>query len=282
MNKTMNKTINTLLIIFIIIIFIIIINHLITSSCKNYISYNNENFYINNNNKIPLNIYQTFHTKDLPTKMKECVETLKKQNPEFVHHLFDDDDCRKFIKDNFKEEVLKAYDSIIPGAFKSDLWRYCILYKNGGIYMDIKYKCADNVKLIDFIDKEYFVVDYYHNNERGVYNAIMICYKNNPILLKAIYRIIDNVNKKYYGNTALTPTGPTLLGKIFTDDEFNKIPLIFKIKLKNEHNEIFSVSNKSDNKLLFITYPEYRKEQKKYNDKYPYYSDLWNKRKIYK
>lgn len=277
----MNKIINTLYIIFIIIIFIIIINYLITSLCDNYNSYNNENFYVNNNKIIPLNIYQTFHTKDLPPKMKECVETLKRQNPEFVHHLFDDNDCRKFIKDNFKEDVLNAYDSIIPGAYKSDLWRYCILYKYGGVYMDIKYKCADNVKLINFTDKEYFVEDYYHNNERGVYNAIMICYKENPILLKAINKIIDNVNKKYYGNTALSPTGPTLLGNIFTDEEFNNIPLIFKVKLKNEYSEIFTVLNKSDNKLLFLTYPEYRKEQKKYNDKYPYYADLWINRNIY-
>ena len=33
---------------------------------------------------IPLNIFQTWHTLDLPPKMKENVELLRRQNPEFL------------------------------------------------------------------------------------------------------------------------------------------------------------------------------------------------------
>jgi mannosyltransferase OCH1-like enzyme len=47
---------------------------------------------------IPLDIYQTWSTKDLPPKMRERVEILKSQNPRFNHHLYDDNDCREFIK----------------------------------------------------------------------------------------------------------------------------------------------------------------------------------------
>jgi mannosyltransferase OCH1-like enzyme len=98
----------------------------------------NHKFKKENKSVIPLDIYQTWTTKELSPKMKECVETLKRENPEFTHHLYDDDDCYKFIKDNFDKEVADSYDNIIPGAFKADLWRYCILYKKGGIYLDIK------------------------------------------------------------------------------------------------------------------------------------------------
>ena len=66
------------------------------------------------NSVIPLTIYQTWYTKDLPPKMHENVELLKKQNPEFEHFLYDDNDCRKFIKENFDKDVLNAYDSLIP------------------------------------------------------------------------------------------------------------------------------------------------------------------------
>ena len=55
---------------------------------------------------IPMDIYQTWHTKDLPPKMRERVELLKAQNPRFNHHLFDDNDCREFIKTHFKPEKL--------------------------------------------------------------------------------------------------------------------------------------------------------------------------------
>jgi mannosyltransferase OCH1-like enzyme len=36
---------------------------------------------------IPLNIFQTWNTKDLPPKMKECVYRLRKQNPEFIYQI---------------------------------------------------------------------------------------------------------------------------------------------------------------------------------------------------
>lgn len=36
----------------------------------------------NVNKKIPLHIYQTWHTThELPPKMRECIDTLKRQNP---------------------------------------------------------------------------------------------------------------------------------------------------------------------------------------------------------
>lgn len=235
-------------------------------------------------NVIPLHIYQTWHTKeDLLPNMRECVETLKAQNPEFIHHLFDDDDCRDFITDNFSKDVITAYDSLIPGAYKADLWRYCILYKRGGVYMDIKYKCADDVKLIDLVDKEYYVEDRPQRGNRGVYNGVMICEKGDPKLLKAIYSIVDHVKQKYYGETPLSPTGPGLLGKIFTDDEFRDIRLKFVVDPKNVHlNESHTIINKTNNKGLFVMYPEYRKDQLKYKDSHPHYNELWDNNKIYK
>lgn len=233
---------------------------------------------------IPRHIYQTWHTRDnLPEKMRECITTLQKQNPEFIHHLFDDDDCREFIKDNYSAEVVNAYDSLIPGAYKADLWRYCILYKKGGVYMDVKYKCADDVKLIDMVDKEYYVEDRPMGGKRGVYNAAMICKKGDPKLLKAINTIVFNVRQRYYGETPLSPTGPGLLGKIFTDDEFRDIPLKFVADPKNvQLNESHTIINKTDNKVIFVMYPEYREDQLKYKDSHPHYSELWGKKQIYK
>ena len=122
---------------------------------------------------IPLKIFQTWHTKDLPQKMKERVEQLKSQNPRFEHYLFDDNDCREFIKTHFSIDVLNAYDRLIPAAYKADLWRYCVLYINGGIYMDIKLTCVNGFKLIALTEEEFFVRD---RPEGYLYNAL-ICVK---------------------------------------------------------------------------------------------------------
>ena len=41
------------------------------------------------NSVIPLKIYQTWYTKDLPPKMQECVDKKKRENPEFEYNLYD-------------------------------------------------------------------------------------------------------------------------------------------------------------------------------------------------
>ena len=274
MMDTIITTSVILFIVFIFCVFVFIIYDTVVNKKNNP----------NRKKVIPLHIYQTWHTRDnLPEKMRECMETLQKQNPEFIHHLFDDDDCREFIKDNYSAEVVNAYDSLIPGAYKADLWRYCILYKNGGVYMDVKYNCADGVKLIDLVYHEYYVEDRILGGERGVYNAVMICEKGDPKLLKAINSIVKHVRQKYYGETPLSPTGPGLLGKIFTDDEFRDIRLKFVADPNNVHlNESHTIINKTDNKVMFVMYPEYRQDQLKYKDSHPHYSELWSKKQIYK
>ena len=87
------------------------------------------------NINIPAYVFQTWNNKKLPPKMYYIMKQMKQNNPNFRFYLFDDNDCRKFIKSNFDSNILNAYDSLIPGAYKSDLWRLCVLYKNGGIYI---------------------------------------------------------------------------------------------------------------------------------------------------
>ena len=52
--------------------------------------------------------------------------------------FYSDDECISIIKDNFEPKVLEKYNSIKGGAHRADLFRYCILYLEGGVYLDIK------------------------------------------------------------------------------------------------------------------------------------------------
>ena len=231
---------------------------------------------------IPLDIYQTWGTKELSPKMRECVETLKRENPEFTHHLYDDSDCYTFILNNFDKEVADAYDKLIPGAFKADLWRYCILYKKGGIYLDIKYYTVNGFKLINLTDKEYFVRDI-EMSGHGIYNAFMICKPGNKFLLKAINKIVENVKNKYYGNSIFSPTGPILLREQFTDEEL-------KTFTENGLGLCDASTNKTcptktcialNNNAILAIYIEYYNNEY-HNKNVPRYSELWDQRKIYK
>lgn len=227
---------------------------------------------------IPCDIYQTWPTKELPEKMKLRVEELKQNNPRFKHYLFDDKDCFEFIKNNFDKEVLDTYNALIPGAYKADLWRYCVLYKNGGIYLDIKFKCINNFRLIELTEAEHFVKDI---NNHGIYNAFMVCKPGNELMLHAISRIVSNYKSNFYGESPLHPTGPSLLRDIINSNKIHNVNVDMLHQHNDQHPGVVSYRKRF---VLSTTYPEYHAEQhesyKKKNKER--YETLWNERRIYK
>ena len=222
---------------------------------------------------IPLHLYTCWHTKELPPLMKENYDNLVASNPEITFHLYDENECRDFIQNNFEEDVLKAYDTLIPTAYKSDLWRLCILYINGGIYIDIKYKCVNGFKLIDLTEKESFVRDAISEN---VYNALILTLPRNQVMFNCIRQIVNNVENKYYGNNFLDPTGPGLLGKNFTQMEKDSLEL---------YHYSASVIGKyyiaKGDTIILEFYEKYREEQQKYQI-HKYYTLLYKEKNIYK
>ena len=109
---------------------------------------------------IPKIIHQTFETKFTPPGMSRARGSWSANNPEHVYKFYEATDRIDFIKNNFPVSVLKAYHDIIPGAFKADLFRYCVLYINGGIYIDIKYNTINDFKLKYLCNREHFVLDH--------------------------------------------------------------------------------------------------------------------------
>ena len=85
---------------------------------------------------IEKNIYQTYKTKNIPGFMEELISELKDKNPGYTYSLFDDNDIQQFINENYSKDVQQAYSKLHVGAAKADLWRYLVLYKNGGVYID--------------------------------------------------------------------------------------------------------------------------------------------------
>jgi hypothetical protein len=230
---------------------------------------------------IPLVCYTVWHTNSLPPKMQSNYERLCEMNPEIRFELFDEDKCRKFIDENYDKDVLDAYDRLVPSSYKSDLWRFCILYRNGGIYMDIKYITTNGFRLIELCEKEHFVLDrdnYWENNQMGIYTALFSVKPRNKMLRACIQQITHNTENYYYGYNALYPTGPGLLGSVFFGNEF----------AQNIHRmrdiELFHIEASNSivykNTIVLAVYDGYRDEQSVYQNNL-HYSHLWNQRAIY-
>lgn len=225
---------------------------------------------------VPKNIFQTWHTLDLPKQMQESVDNLKTLHSDFQHFLYDDEMCRKFLVDNFPDIVVYTFDKLKPGAYKSDLWRYCVLFIHGGIYLDIKYKCQGSFTFHKLLHQEHWTRDRYKRNSSdtppflGVYQGCIICFPRNDILHRTICQVIYNVKNNIYGQTDLYTTGPHLLTKhCFTNEEINGFDLSF-----NGNGIMYHGTQ------ILNYYSEYRDEQKQHQNT-DYYAFMWYKKNIF-
>ena len=59
-------------------------------------------------------------------------------NDDCEYYYYNNKEAYNFIVENdFPKEVLLAYNMILPGAFRADIFRLCWLYIEGGVYMDM-------------------------------------------------------------------------------------------------------------------------------------------------
>lgn len=165
------------------------------------------------NISIPKNIICTWREKDVSKNLLNYSTIVMKEiNPDYTFNIFDDNDCRGFIDNYFDLSILKAYDDIIPAAFKADLWRYCYLYINGGVYLDIKTVCAKPLNSI-LHNKEILLIR--DINSDWIYNGIIGVPPKHPLIKIALDECVKMIQTRNYGEMYLDITGPHLFAKAF-------------------------------------------------------------------
>ncbi len=157
--------------------------------------------------------------KDLPIEIHDIFDQTLKSNPEFKIEYYSDHDSLKFIKTHFDTKVVNTYKKLKPGAYKADLFRYCVLYIKGGIYGDLTQQYKVSISdIVDFkrdtlvLVRDRVVGDYRTN---GIQISFIAAVKGLSLFKEAIDQIVDNVSSSFYGYTPLDPTGPYLFRNVF-------------------------------------------------------------------
>jgi mannosyltransferase OCH1-like enzyme len=158
--------------------------------------------------KIPNIIHQTFINRSLPPEIAKIILHNKKICPQCKFVFYDDEDCDNFIKNNFDTKVYSAYKKIndVYGAMKADFFRYCVLYKIGGIYLDIK--SLIKFPLFKIIKKNDICVLDKLRNDKEPYRTYLPTYEqwllifapNHPYLLEMINTMVHYIEIKYVPN----------------------------------------------------------------------------------
>jgi len=265
--KKNNKLFN--LFLSLIVVFLLFLIFFFTNR---FLFFFREDFVSSDDKEIPANIFLIWLGSPIPELVQENFNLIKEKNKNFNCLIYNDEMAEKFLKENFDENVCSAFTTLVPQAYKADLLRYCLLYKYGGIYIDTKMSPVNGFTFDELLDKEYFAKDI-ETSGNGVYNAVLVCKKNNNVMKMAIDKIIENIKNDFYGNSSLLPTGPLLLKSFFKENEIRD----FDLKLTDSYSSNNAFVAKKNKNILKVDMNIYSKRNNK-----KHYTELWYSKQIYK
>ena len=110
---------------------------------------------------IPNNIFQTHKSmqyliKKRKYKILNAMKSWKRFSNKFNYYFYNNKMCNEFMQNNFDGKINQAYNKLPMGVMKADLWRYCVIYKYGGIYGDADTICKIHPLL--FLNNSYLTV----------------------------------------------------------------------------------------------------------------------------
>ena len=142
-------------------------------------------------------------------ELRECVYSwLDPAVPVRVLY-YDDASARAFLAEHYSPAVVAAFDSLVPGAFKADLFRYCEIFLRGGIWADIK--CARTAPYEQLLNRDgALVVDLFST---GVWNGFFAAPPRAAWVGGCLERALRTIWAKSYGASPLDICGPSCLGR---------------------------------------------------------------------
>jgi mannosyltransferase OCH1-like enzyme len=120
---------------------------------------------------IPRLIHQTCTCKkQLPEAIQENIRKMCDLNPDWEHRLYDDADIEAYILTHYDSEILRVYRRINSsyGAARADLFRYLLMYAEGGVYLDIKSTVTQPLDGVITLD-DCYILSKWDNHETGAH-----------------------------------------------------------------------------------------------------------------
>ncbi len=149
--------------------------------------------------------------------------------PNWEYHLWTDDMNRNFVHTHYPEFLYK-FNTYPKDIQRADAIRYLLLYKYGGLYVDLDFECL-KPEFISLLENASFMAGkepYAHARRFGreyiICNALMASVPTHPFLKGVIQRMMNHPRgwDVHQGSDILDSTGPFLLSDAYRDYPHNK------------------------------------------------------------
>ena len=194
---------------------------------------------------IPKQIFQMVQDKKkISEAFRQNIDYIKKLNPDWNYILLDDTDIDVYF-DLYYPELKPIYKKINPkyGASRADFFRYILMYREGGVYLDIKSAMSYPLNNIIKPDDEYILAHWgcecqkdKIDNTLGEYQQWhIICKPNHPFLSNVIQHVVDNIKNYKVSDGVGKPGVLKITGPIAYSEAI--------LPIKNMHNHRLAEMN---------------------------------------
>jgi mannosyltransferase OCH1-like enzyme len=193
---------------------------------------------------IPKIVWQTFYTNrvTLPLYLNYLLNRLMTLDHEY--RFVSDEAQLDYMRTQMPAPVADAYEKLLDGAAKADMWRASALYHDGGTYIDIDAHLVWPLsKLIKPEDTELIIF-----NRKDYSNFFMASQKGNGIMKDTIDLIVDNITHNKVGKGVYDLTGPSTLNKALENKTFRFLPFRYVCIQGSFTNEYFQYIDRPGSK----------------------------------
>ncbi|MCK5722420.1 MAG: glycosyl transferase [Gammaproteobacteria bacterium] len=163
---------------------------------------------------------------------------------DFDYRFVITEDRAEFIKANYSQEIFDSYSRIQIGAAQADFWRLLVLYKHGGVYMDID---AHLVWPLSSIIKTEQVELYIVARKGDITNYFIASKNENSHLKQMIDVVLKNIKENTIKNVYVL-TGPGIFNQVLNIDEVDTVSYRYACNQGNFTNDYFQYVDKAEGK----------------------------------
>ena len=151
--------------------------------------------------RIPRIIHQTYFER---ITMEKYPQLYRLQNTwkasGWQHRFYDDMAAREYITSNYPPRFLSVFDTLLPGAYKADFFRYLVLFKEGGIYVDVDVMLNTNLDTFITPDLAFFApldaVGTFADEQYCMWNGLLGSAPGHPVMANVIEWIVNVVSNR--------------------------------------------------------------------------------------
>lgn len=166
--------------------------------------------YSHDHGPIPRIVWQTNYTNKVTLPILTTIKFNQILSQGYEYMYVSTLDRKLFIQEHFPGETFDLYSRLNIGAAQADLWRLLVLYKFGGVYMDIdSYLVWPLEKLLSGNTNELFL-----RYKCGRFTNYFIAAAPKSKVLKALIKEVISRIKSHSSNSVYHITGPDIFDSL--------------------------------------------------------------------